>query len=260
MWLINLQKGKRMKQSIFIKSTLTIATLLTLSACGGSTTSNQDEEETRHEVAPEGTSIIHNGTLYGTVVSPYTGRVWLDRNLGAERVCISHTDTACYGDLYQFGRDYDGHQDPYSETTKERATDIDNAGYKFVVRHAWFMYDRNDDSLYKISAQLKDKWKRTDGSSVCPPGFYVPTISELNAELGFGDIRIFNVEDAFTEHFLKVPASGYRRQVDGELKQFGTSFTIWTTYGNVIYFGQNDAREGQTGYSTGGSIRCIKKE
>lgn len=29
--------------------------------------------------------ITHNGTSYGTVTSPYTGRVWLDRNLGAAR-------------------------------------------------------------------------------------------------------------------------------------------------------------------------------
>jgi len=45
--------------------------------------------------------IIHNGTRYGTIKSPYTGKTWLDRNLGASKVCTSVRDTACYGDYYQ---------------------------------------------------------------------------------------------------------------------------------------------------------------
>jgi hypothetical protein len=28
-------------------------------------------------------TIVFNGLTYGLVLSPYTGRVWLDRNLGA---------------------------------------------------------------------------------------------------------------------------------------------------------------------------------
>jgi len=61
--------------------------------------------------------ITHNGVKYDTVTSPYTGRVWLDRNLGASQVCTSATDTACYGDYYQWGRGHDGHQSSSSLTT-----------------------------------------------------------------------------------------------------------------------------------------------
>ena len=49
-------------------------------------------------------TISHNGKSYGTVTSSYTGKVWLDRNLGASQVCTALDDTACYGDYYQWGR------------------------------------------------------------------------------------------------------------------------------------------------------------
>jgi hypothetical protein len=39
------------------------------------------------------------------ITSPKTGRVWLDRNLGATQVATSSFDSAAYGDYYEFGRD-----------------------------------------------------------------------------------------------------------------------------------------------------------
>ncbi|MCX8486231.1 MAG: hypothetical protein ORN53_03470, partial [Crocinitomicaceae bacterium] len=46
--------------------------------------------------------------IYGTVISPYTAKVWMDRNLGASQVATSSNDAASYGDLYQWGRATDG--------------------------------------------------------------------------------------------------------------------------------------------------------
>jgi len=59
------------------------------------------------------------GTGAGTndVFNPTTGRVWMDRNLGASQVATSSTDAASYGDLYQWGRGNDGHQSRTSGTT-----------------------------------------------------------------------------------------------------------------------------------------------
>ena len=64
--------------------------------------------------------ISWKGLLYNTITSS-TGRVWLDRNLGATQVCTSSTDTACYGGLYQWGRDTDGHQILTSSTSLPRS-------------------------------------------------------------------------------------------------------------------------------------------
>lgn len=44
--------------------------------------------------------ITFNGIIYNEIVSPITGRVWLDRNLRASQVCTSSIDAACYGDYF----------------------------------------------------------------------------------------------------------------------------------------------------------------
>jgi len=48
-------------------------------------------------------TLLLGGPDYQEVTS-LTGRIWLDRNLGASRVATSPTDTAAYGDMYQWGR------------------------------------------------------------------------------------------------------------------------------------------------------------
>jgi hypothetical protein len=50
---------------------------------------------------------------YQVDLSEKTGRVWLDRNLGASEACKTLTDLNCYGDYYQWGRGKDGHQAMY---------------------------------------------------------------------------------------------------------------------------------------------------
>ena len=54
---------------------------------------------------------------YLEVTNTTTGETWLDRNLGASRVCTALDDAACFGDYYQWGRDADGHEKFDSTTT-----------------------------------------------------------------------------------------------------------------------------------------------
>ncbi|GHB53105.1 hypothetical protein [Mongoliitalea lutea] len=51
------------------------------------------------------------------VINPRTGRVWMDRNLGASQAATHISDNLAYGDLYQWGRGADGHQCRNSGTT-----------------------------------------------------------------------------------------------------------------------------------------------
>lgn len=44
------------------------------------------------------------------IVISKTGRVWMDRNLGAQRPSVNSKDFKAFGDLYQWGRPKDGHQ------------------------------------------------------------------------------------------------------------------------------------------------------
>lgn len=51
----------------------------------------------------ESGKILAKPWSYGTVTSPYTGKVWMDRNLGATQAATGVNDVASYGDLYQWG-------------------------------------------------------------------------------------------------------------------------------------------------------------
>ena len=51
-----------------------------------------------------------SGSGSGTDQTTSTGKIWMDRNLGATQAATSSTDAASYGDLYQWGRAADGHE------------------------------------------------------------------------------------------------------------------------------------------------------
>jgi hypothetical protein len=80
-----------------------------------------------------GDTHIIDGLTYGVVQSPYTSRLWLDRNLGATQVATSATDSLAYGDLYQWGRETDGHEKRDSSTTETLASDVVNVGSSFIT-------------------------------------------------------------------------------------------------------------------------------
>lgn len=50
--------------------------------------------------------IFHDGIHYGTIKSSTTEKIWLDRNIGAERVCESSTDEICYGEYYEWNKNF----------------------------------------------------------------------------------------------------------------------------------------------------------
>ena len=219
------------------------------------------------DVVDEG--IIHNGTIYDTVISPYTSKVWLDRNLGASQVCTSFDDTACYGDYYQWGRNYDGHQDPGSdvEPVFGHMTDLDTIGYNFITAGGGALYDWGRYADANGSLRY-DNWSKTDESSVCPLDFRVPTISELKAELyDPGSAEIGGVipdadkrVNAF-ESFLKLPTPGSRSYQDGTL-QAGWA-QLWansgtTIYADVIQWIWSYAAVGENYRAQGYSVRCIQ--
>jgi hypothetical protein len=199
------------------------------------------------------TSITHNGTTYGFVTSSKTGRVWLDRNLGADRVCTSFDDIDCYGDYYQWGRNFDGHQDSTSDINNAKATNVDNVGHGdlIIVNGDWASVD-------STGSTRSANWSKTDGSSVCPVGFRVPNISELKADtLNNG---ITNRDTAFTS-FLKLPSAGYRsRDTISSINRDGYFWSLSPTSddsGSYVEYGSSVVLdEGYREYAY--SIRCLK--
>ena len=203
--------------------------------------------------------IVHNGTAYGTVNSPYTGRVWLDRNLGASQVCTSFDDPLCYGDYYQWGRNYDGHQDSGSGTIATQTTDVNNVGHgDFITSSSTYSYDWAH-TVDSTGTTRMANWSTTDGSSVCPVGFRVPTSTELQAETI--DNGVINNSTAFI-NFLKLPSAGVRSNYSGAFIYMGLSGYVWASSvtGSSSYnflFASSDANV-YIGYRAGGSsVRCI---
>jgi len=203
-------------------------------------------------------SIIHNGITYGFVTSPHTGRIWLDRNLGAARVCISVDDVACYGDYYQFGRNADGHEDSASSITNITSPVVDPVGHgDFIVsRRYWNDSDVDANSSLKIL-----NWSNVNGRSVCPVGFRVPTAPEVAAETL--DVNIGNIDDLFND-FLKLPAAGGRSD-RGVMALVNSWAFLWTTtttsnYHADLFAFANDnfVRRYSLPVASGESVRCIR--
>jgi hypothetical protein len=169
------------------------------------------------------TSVTHNGITYNYVISPYSERVWLDRNLGASRVCTSFDDAECFGDYYQWGRAADGHQLTTAGTTTTAANTIDNVGPDFIVGVSsdWTVSGVDTNGVLRSAV-----WSRTDGTSVCPTGFRVPTNAELQ-----GEIPPQSNNTGFFESDLKLPSAGaryYTTQYPGIVRFIGDG-RYWTS-------------------------------
>ena len=196
-------------------------------------------------------NILHNGIAYGTITSPATRKVWLDRNLGANSICTSFDDEQCYGDYYQWGRESDGHEKKGSLITETQSSSAivghedfisrpkvtsSSSGSSFPGTEIIFSdgtkMNISDGNFTPVSQYLD--WTSGDiGGTIrsidwnpCPSGYRVPTISELNAE----DISLStNALDN-----LKLAGGGYR-QADGLLPSSNLGYYWSSNYGEYKY-------------------------
>jgi hypothetical protein len=214
--------------------------------------------------------IWHYSLSYGTVISPYTTRKWLDRNLGATQVCTARDDGLCYGDYFQWGRSYNGHQFIGNPTDILLVTSLFD-DYVFDAANPLYFIVTTIQPIDWLLAGIDDfgvireaSWKDASGDSVCPTGYRVPTIDEINAETIGANDRI-NTIAAF-EDFLKLPAAGWRNPVTGDNEAFGAfgSVFLWSSSPAPTYAYYLSLQI--TGYSIntsiqraqGGSVRCIE--
>jgi uncharacterized protein (TIGR02145 family) len=187
-----------------------------------------------------------------TVFNPNTGKIWMDRNLGASQVATSSTDVASYGDLYQWGRGADGHQirTPLSTPTTGQSSSS-SPGANFLIGSLNWYNGTNPDNL----------WQGVSGvNNPCPIGYRIPTEAEWNAESLSWSTK--NSAGAFASP-LKLPMAGYRDYSDGSLGDVGTDGVYWSStvssanarslnFFSSVAFMNTDAR------AFGFSVRCIK--
>jgi hypothetical protein len=197
---------------------------------------------------------ITNGMGVNTTVVDITGPgggVWMDRNLGATQVAASSTDADSYGDLYQWGRDSDGHESRTSNTTATTATSAAAGHGDFITAVAGTDYNWTDfadeDTLWQSG--LNDP---------CPTGYRIPTEAELQTEL---TAFTSNAAGAFSA--LKLPLAGGRYYSNGALNFVGShgyywSSTVSSTNARNLYFNSSNAYVGNYNRAYGLSVRCIK--
>ena len=183
------------------------------------------------------------------------GQVWMDRNLGASRVATSPTDSAAYGDLYQWGRGADGHQLRTSGTTLILSTSDDPGHGDFIIGSPTTDWrDPKNDNL----------WQGVEGiNNPCPDGFRLPTISELETE---------RLSWSSNDHLgaygspLKLVTGGIRWQ-NGEINlddRYGYYWSGTATEGysdehaDYISFADTGTGRNDTDRAYGMSVRCIQ--
>jgi uncharacterized protein (TIGR02145 family) len=236
------------------------------------------------------------GNTYTAVVSPHSLRVWHSKNLGAQQVATkANTDTdgdyLSYGSLFQWGRAADGHErmnwtkfDDINAAVNGTDGGGDDDGRlatnTATVGHSLFIEGDNDPYDWVDTTSDADpnsctggtncanriaNWSQTNGTSICPIGFRVPTETEFRADTlsngqnwGDGDRRA----TAFN-NFLKLPAPGYRSMANGSLNAISSYGHYWSgsvsdSYARHLTFHSDGAPMNSSPRASGLSVRCIK--
>ncbi|MEN8914146.1 MAG: hypothetical protein ABF257_09870 [Polaribacter sp.] len=202
-------------------------------------------------------AIIHavNHAQFHTTVVEVTGpngNIWMDRNLGATQAATSSTDTAAYGDYYQWGRGTDGHEKSTSVVTITQSSGDTPGHGDFIHNHSEWRNPHN-----------RNLWQGgVNGiNNPCPSGYRVPTLSELE---GLG------ITDAATalSSPLKLSLGGFRDNIGGFLRFMGVNGLYWSStdtgdfpagdYASVLDFTSDGTIDNGYPFAIGIPVRCIK--
>jgi hypothetical protein len=182
-------------------------------------------------------------------VTSVTGRVWMDRNLGASQVATAKTDPAAAGYLYQWGRGTDGHQIRTSSTRgTSSATDVPG--------HADFILTGSDWR----STQNDNLWQGVNGTNnPCPAGYRIPTGTEWEAERLTWSTN--DLDGAFAS-LLKIAAGGSRTYNQAALINTVNALlwasTVSTSHADEMYITDGTAYVSSMARGWALSVRCIK--
>jgi hypothetical protein len=203
----------------------------------------------------DGNEFTWNGFTYKVVIRDYGGTklAWLDRNLGATQAATSFTDSNAYGDLYQWGRLTDGHEERNSGTTSTLST-TDVPGNDDFILAPSSPYDWR-------SPQNDNLWQPTSYiNNPAPPGWRLPTEAEWESERGSWGSNDSN--GAFASP-LKLPSAGLRGHGDGSLYSVGSDGYYWSssvdgTYARFLRFDSSNAFMRSYFRARGYSVRCVR--
>ncbi|MBE8190466.1 MAG: hypothetical protein HAW58_06425, partial [Candidatus Thioglobus sp.] len=191
--------------------------------------------------------------------STATSTIWMDRNLGAERVATSAADADGFGGLYQFGRPTDGHQLRNSGKTATRASNISPNHADFITKSTvgdWLAAGVDNNGAIRAAI-----WSSTDGSGICPTGFRVPLIAELEAEAAAWTPQD-DPAGAFNSS-LKLPTAGFRLHSGSVIPRFvyksASIEPVQNTFNLIsLYYSNPDIERSASAFNYGQAVRCIQ--
>jgi hypothetical protein len=216
--------------------------LIILLIFAGALSCKKDSKPTPGDNYPQSVTFTYGGKTetFGVVKRTYSKdaagqplpapvvKLWLDRNLGASRVAISPYDTLASGDLFQWGRQADGHQYRYSKTTDTASATIVPGHDKFIVKSPdsdWLI--THNDSL----------WNGISNTNCpCPNGWRVPAAGELGMEMHSWDSLTLNA----------AWASPLKWSVGGD--RDGVGHVLYATYWSFIWSSTTE---------TDGDVSCL---
>jgi len=204
--------------------------------------------------APDGTAIVN-------ITSP-SGRIWMDRNMGAARAATSIDDYQAFGSLFQWCRAADGHQrvnwtsstdyTPVNGNTSTLSTSTTAPNFLFITGSG----DWVNPPLPNGSAW----WNGTTAgvNNPCPNGYHVPTSTEWQAEINAG---VQDINRAYG--YLKL-GGGYVLRDGGGLKWSSSHISYWSSssggsgWGYAFFINAASQMIMTFKRTDGRSVRCIK--
>ena len=202
---------------------------------------------------------LYKGVVWdwGEVTNPVTGRIWMDRNLGAAGV--STAPNTEYGDLFQWGRLDDLHQNRTSSLTA-----VNDLSTTDIPGHPNFILTSGSPNDWR-QPQNDNLWQPSTRINLpAPKGWRVPTVAEWQAELATWSSQ--NRDGAFSS-VLVLPRSGYRRESVGDFIGRNNFAYYWSCdvrgiVSDSLYFDTSVAeiRAGTDGRrARGHAVRLIKE-
>lgn len=218
--------------------------------------------------APYPPGTVHCNPSYPTevvdVTSP-TGKVWMDRNLGAFRAATAMDDVQSYGSLYQWGRGSDGHQcvNRFTGDGVTTSSDTTTLSSSDTPGHGNFIATASHPNNWRDPQNL-NLWQGVNGTNnPCPNGYRLPTSVELEAERASWVTS--NTAGAYASP-LKISVAGVRSISSGTSTvlspnsdgRYWSSTNYNANASNHLYISGGNSYVNGSNRATGISVRCIK--